>query len=149
MAVDKFFDYTVERQKWPNIGPIPEGAYWIQNFEITSPKMPFSEGAWGKYRVTIHPFIQTVTYGRGGFFIHGGATFGSAGCIDLAYGMDNFVAKLREKLPSESATAIPKPLEGEFPSTGERELQLAAQHRAKHCPIPLTVKYAAKGVPSP
>ena len=40
------------------------------------------QGAWGNYRITIHPFTTTETYGRGGFFIHGGDQLGSAGCID-------------------------------------------------------------------
>jgi hypothetical protein len=116
------FDYTEERQKWSDVGPIPKGEYWVQNFQITSPKMPFSYRSWGNHRLTIHQIPNTVTYGRGGFFIHGGSVFGSKGCIDLAYGMDSFVAKMREKVPAESD---------------------------KHCYLPLTVRYATTKVGFP
>jgi Protein of unknown function (DUF2778) len=131
---DGFFDYTIERQKWTGKGPIPQGAYWIRNDEITSPKLPFTGEAWGNYRVTIHPYLQTVTYGRGGFFIHGGATFGSAGCVDLAFGMDDFVAKLKAKVLSPDTLLLI--------STGEI---LPGQY----CYIPLTVSYAAERVSAP
>ena len=50
----------------------------------------WNEAAWGEQRITIHPRHQTATLGRGGFFIHGGTTWGSAGCIDLTYGMASF-----------------------------------------------------------
>lgn len=52
-------------------------------------------GVGGRYRVAIHPFTTTVTFGRGGMFIHGGAAPGSAGCIDLTRHMNDFVRDLR------------------------------------------------------
>lgn len=91
------FDYSVDRQRLPNEGPIPEGTYWVAPSELWDnawyKAAPTS--AWGNYRLTIHPFPETETYGRGGFFIHGGRVPGSAGCIDLWQDMDRFAADLR------------------------------------------------------
>ena len=47
--------------------------------------------------MTVHPRPTTTTHGRGGFFIHGGENWGSAGCIDLTYGMASF-AKVIEPM---------------------------------------------------
>ena len=92
--VGKSFPYDQERQKMRDTGPIPSGDYWILPKQVAQPK--FSSDSWGRYRITIHQRPTTEAYGRGGFFIHGGATFGSAGCIDLAKGMDLFINKLAE-----------------------------------------------------
>ncbi|HET7538539.1 MAG TPA: tlde1 domain-containing protein [Polyangiaceae bacterium] len=95
------FDYSVANQKAPNIGPIPEGNYWIQPDQLASRasweiwRVTWPVGSWGNHRITIHPRPGTMTYGRGGMFIHGGADWGSAGCIDLTYGIDSFAAKIR------------------------------------------------------
>lgn len=98
-----FFDYSAERQRIPYQGPIPEGEYWIQpsqmwenNWFKSAVRSP--RRAWGNFRLTIHPYPGTVTHGRGGFFIHGGAAPGSAGCIDLAIHMDKFVAHFKQEL---------------------------------------------------
>jgi hypothetical protein len=94
------FDYSREAQRQAKRGPIPEGIYWIrpdQMWENAWYKIGSRE-AWGNYRITIHPFTTTGTYGRGGFFIHGGAVPGSAGCIDLTTEMDQFVSDLRREL---------------------------------------------------
>ncbi|MEZ5601109.1 MAG: DUF2778 domain-containing protein [Candidatus Competibacteraceae bacterium] len=77
-------------------GPIPQGIYWIRPDELDDNWLNCRlsdrfANAWGRYRISIHPFT-TETFGRGGFFIHGGATPGSAGCIDLTNHMDRFVA---------------------------------------------------------
>ena len=40
-------------------------------------------GDWGHFRVPLHPAKNTKTFGRGGFFIHGGEYPGSAGCVDV------------------------------------------------------------------
>ncbi len=37
----------------------------------------------------------TATFDRGGFFIHGGTHAGSAGCINLHAGMEQFVKDLQ------------------------------------------------------
>jgi RHS repeat-associated protein len=86
-------------QSISNVGPIPEGQYYfnpamIQNFdELTIHQQagsfarrgqwPGGTIAWGRQRVELRPDRSTNTYGRGGFFIHGGLVPGSAGCIDL------------------------------------------------------------------
>jgi len=46
--------------------------------------------AWGDYRAPIIKGKGTETYGRGSFYVHGGAIPGSIGCIDLATNMDDF-----------------------------------------------------------
>lgn len=86
------FDYSEERQRIGNVGPIPAGRYWIRPDELWENAWykSASTTAWGNYRISIHPFSTTKTYGRGGFFIHGGSDPGSAGCIDLTSDMDRF-----------------------------------------------------------
>jgi hypothetical protein len=105
------FDYSAERQKMSGKGPIPVGEYWIQpsqiweNGPLRSLRNPYV--AWGHYRVTIHPYPSTETHGRGGFFIHGGTTPGSAGCIDLGTSIVGFVQKLDELLGGRPECFIP------------------------------------------
>jgi len=110
------FDYSVENQKPLNqSGPIPEGEYWIQPAEIQENawyRFKNSRAAWGSFWITIHPYPETNTYSRGGFFIHGGDAPGSAGCIDLSVHMTKFVETL-----------------------------LAALGQSKNCYIPLSVRY--------
>jgi RHS repeat-associated protein len=67
-----------------NKGPIPPGQYTLNPKEI-SPTNPFRRllGDWGEYRAPLHPNEGTNTRGRSGFFLHGGKTPGSAGCIDV------------------------------------------------------------------
>ena len=96
------FDYSTGNQKASFTGPIPEGQYWIQPSELAEKPAAYEfwrgswpVAGWGNYRITIHPLPGTLTYGRGGMFIHGGAVWGSAGCVDLTYGMDSFAAVIR------------------------------------------------------
>jgi hypothetical protein len=91
-ASDGSFDYSPERQKQENVGPIPEGTYWLDPTQLKSLWYYFggAAAAWGSHRITIHPFDSTHTFGRGGFFIHGGTSPGSAGCIDLTGQMEDF-----------------------------------------------------------
>jgi len=99
------FDYSLSAQRKINGGgPIPEGTYWINPDElwertwIRKKLLPEKHKiAWGNYRITIHPFTTTVTYKRGGFFIHGGKDPGSAGCIDLTSHMPKFVSDLKKE----------------------------------------------------
>lgn len=87
------FIYTKERQTLGYRGPIPEGKYWINPKEFWENawyKFSSSQSAWGDYRITIHPYPKTKTYNRGGFFIHGGDSRGSAGCIDLTNNIAQF-----------------------------------------------------------
>jgi len=113
------FVYSVERQTQKNAGPIPEGRYWITPSEIWQAGiinwLIGMETGWGKFRITIHPYPTTNTYGRGGFFIHGGDEPGSIGCIDLTNNIERFIQNLRG---------------------GVKETE---------CYIPLTVDYSARG----
>lgn len=86
------FDYSPGRQRQENAGPIPQGTYWIAPKQMKSLwyYVGGPRAAWGSHRITIHPFDSTVTFGRGGFFIHGGAVPGSIGCIDLTNMIDDF-----------------------------------------------------------
>ena len=98
------FDYSQARQRLGGTGAIPEGIYWINPDELWERGWAWDvyglvndshQRAWGDYRITIHPFTTTQTFCRGGFFIHGGAVSGSAGCIDLTSHMAKFVGDLR------------------------------------------------------
>jgi hypothetical protein len=93
---DGKFSYDNVAQHVSFGGPIPEGIYWINPDELWTNHWykSGSENDWGKYRITIHPFTTTDTFSRGGFFIHGGKTLGSAGCIDLTSNINAFVADI-------------------------------------------------------
>jgi hypothetical protein len=97
------FDYSSDRQRIPFQGPIPAGQYWVQPSELwennwLKSALHSPQGAWGNFRLTIHPYPLTDTHDRGGFFIHGGSAAGSAGCIDLIHYMDQFVKRLKQEL---------------------------------------------------
>lgn len=113
------FDYSVLRQTRADVGPIPEGKYWINPAEFWENAWykSGSRSSWGNYRITIHPFVNTTTYGsigpvtgmfvpRGGFFIHGGSTPGSKGCIDLTANMDKFFKDVQALLGENSNCQI-------------------------------------------
>ncbi|MBQ6340467.1 MAG: DUF2778 domain-containing protein, partial [Kiritimatiellae bacterium] len=85
------FDYSKERQKIKNVGPTPEGTYYILVNEKRTKwnsvrTHVLRHAGWGDFGWSLHPEPNTVTYGRSGFFIHGGSEWGSAGCIDLTSG---------------------------------------------------------------
>lgn len=107
------FDYSTARQSIARKGPIPEGDYWIQpnqlweNNTIKSALGITPRSAWGNFRITIHPYPHTKTHNRGGFFIHGGDTPGSAGCIDLTLSMDRFVKEIKKELEGLPKCYIP------------------------------------------
>jgi hypothetical protein len=94
------FVYSRERQRMVGKGPIPEGDYWVQPSQIWDNAWykHGSTAGWGNHRLTIHPYPKTQTYGRGGFFIHGGSIAGSAGCIDLTSHIDSFIKDLEREL---------------------------------------------------
>lgn len=95
------FDYSTSSQMNSNTGPIPEGLYSInknavQKWEdvgfgnkllgvVGRGSWPGGYDSWGSHRWWINPEIAN-TYGRGGFTIHGGTSWGSRGCIDMRYG---------------------------------------------------------------
>lgn len=100
------FDYLPSRQRIANVGPIPAGTYWLDPAQLVnlSNRWFYSwryETAWGTDRITIHPLDATRTFGRGGFFIHGGTSAGSAGCVDLTSGMASF-ARMIGALPGRA-----------------------------------------------
>ena len=51
---------------------------------------PWGRSAWGNWRVPIDRVPSSPKTSRYGFFIHGGSTWGSAGCIDLCRGDESF-----------------------------------------------------------
>ncbi|MDE2427495.1 MAG: DUF2778 domain-containing protein [Burkholderiales bacterium] len=107
---DGKFDYSSDRQHVPDQGPIPAGEYWIQLSELQENawyRLRNPRFAWGDYWITIHPYPSTETFKRGGFFIHGGSTPGSAGCIDLSLNMNRFVAALADELKDKGDCYIP------------------------------------------
>lgn len=68
-------------------GPIPPGNYSLDPSQISEGGFLRNLlGDWGKYRVPLTPDSSTNTYGRDGFFLHGGKKPGSAGCIDVGSG---------------------------------------------------------------
>jgi RHS repeat-associated protein len=98
-----------QHQGVPWKGPIPTGRYLVRQQDLQEQSLgqhvrgvlgkpvglggawPGGLNAWGRYRVWLIPLPGTATYGRGGFSIHGGSEWGSAGCIDLTTGMPSFV----------------------------------------------------------
>ena len=73
------------------MGPLPEGNYWIEvdekrNWWTSKFSHIVERKAWGDYSWSLHPESSTETFGRGGFFIHGGDNWGSNGCIDIKSG---------------------------------------------------------------
>lgn len=75
-----------------NQGPIPAGRYRLFASDVSNPSF-FGDisrrmrGDWGDWRVRLYPESNTETYGRSGFFLHGGDQPGSAGCIDIGGGV--------------------------------------------------------------
>ena len=122
------FNYSVARQGIANLGPIPAGEYWIQPIQLRENPFYYSSSSWGSHRITIHPRTATNTNSRGGFFIHGGSTFGSAGCIDLATAMNSFARRLQSVAPSPSRVCTASPAD---------------------CTIPLSVVYGSESVGDP
>ena len=103
-------DFSLKAQQQQGLGVIPAGEYWIDPAQLWTASW-WEEGlgnvplardyvdGWGHHRITIHPLPGTETYGRGGFFIHGGVHTGSAGCVHvLGDGMETFLADLKEAL---------------------------------------------------
>ena len=101
-------DYQEKKyQNLKNMGPLPEGNYRIRQKEIQEIKNSFWEKmgvgnapggwiSWGKKRVWLEPFSSNMMYDRDNFSIHGGASFGSLGCIDLGNRELDFFDKLEK-----------------------------------------------------
>jgi hypothetical protein len=115
-------DFSIKAQKDRGLGPIPEGTYWIFPAQIWT-RSPIENwladhtqfgallwAGWGHHRITIHEMPDTQTYGRGGFFLHGGLHPGSSGCIHITgtgdSEMDRFLADLQKTAGGFPACAI-------------------------------------------
>ncbi|MEJ6003871.1 RHS repeat-associated core domain-containing protein [Paucibacter soli] len=77
-------------------GPIPLGTYTADPSQISEGGF-FRNllGDWGKFRVPLRPDPGTKTFGRDGFFLHGGKKPGSAGCIDVGGSDTDLFGNLR------------------------------------------------------
>lgn len=115
MAVSGARGYQDKRhQHERDRGPIPQGFYLarqsqLQRWEDYSTvnraacvlraiglkqftgSWPGCRTAWGTRRIWLEPYARASTFGRDNFSIHGGTVPGSAGCIDLTFGMADFV----------------------------------------------------------
>lgn len=77
-------------------GPIPLGTYTADPSQISEGGwLRNLLGDWGRYRVPLQPDQSTETFGRSGFFLHGGRKPGSAGCIDVGSSDKNLFENLR------------------------------------------------------
>ena len=102
-------------QNVANHGPIPEGTYYAnqdqrQNIGLWDSvagivghgKWAGSLPAWGTKRVWLQPDVNTNTYGRSDFSIHGGLSKGSAGCIDIPWQtgkLSNYLDGCQDSVP--------------------------------------------------
>lgn len=87
---------TPDEQNIKNKGPLPEGNYTALN---TTPLIRARdpqgwenrlERSWGDIATFLEPNAENEMYGRDEFFIHGGSTPGSNGCIDLVENNNEF-----------------------------------------------------------
>lgn len=79
-------------QHLPNIGPIPQGAYWIGD--------PYDTTTHGPYVMNLTPVPYSQTFGRHGFLIHGDNSDHTAshGCIILDRPVREQIGNSRDKL---------------------------------------------------
>lgn len=97
-----------------NNGPMPEGEWLVsqkryQNYDRDASFIdkyvcpafygrsgkpcgawPKGTESWGNHRIELLPTDSVDMQGRGGIWMHGGTTPGSAGCLDLGENMDDF-----------------------------------------------------------
>jgi len=85
-------DPTCASKSWE--GPIPPGEYTLKTSDIDDASLARDLGRyllrredWGDFRAPVKPTEDTETFGRDGFFLHGGSHAGSAGCIDVGGGL--------------------------------------------------------------
>ncbi|MCT4575550.1 MAG: DUF2778 domain-containing protein [Alphaproteobacteria bacterium] len=89
-----------------NKGPLPAGTYTISPSNVQRRKdysfikrytsWPGGEDSWGNERIWLTPDKENDMKGRDGFSIHGGTSFGSSGCIELAGSMSEFLDVFEE-----------------------------------------------------
>ncbi|SIT14273.1 RHS repeat domain-containing protein [Belliella pelovolcani] len=110
----RIFDYSRDRQRIRDVGPVPEGTYSInkrpfvpgsnesgfQQFEdidlvrkmvapLGGSNWPGGTHSWGEYRWKLQN-EGAQTFGRDNFYLHGGGLWGSRGCIDCGAGINAF-----------------------------------------------------------
>jgi uncharacterized protein RhaS with RHS repeats len=97
-----------------NKGPIPSGDYTLYKKKMSNPgpihdAMRNLRGDWGDWRVPLDPSPKTQTYGRSGFYLHGGNFPGSAGCIDVGGGTfgDSQTDQLHDDIMNDPDGKIP------------------------------------------
>jgi hypothetical protein len=97
-----------------NEGPIPTGTYTGDVSSLTNPNFlgdlaRNTQGDWGDWRMPLSPNSETETYGRNGFFLHGGSGSGSAGCIDFGGGItgNDMTDRLLKDILSDPDGKIP------------------------------------------
>ncbi len=104
-------------------GPIPEGVWDVKRNQLqhwndislkskmasylspilkpirgkSSGEWPGGPISWGEHRIWLKPEDGTDNQNRTDLTIHGGWDFGSAGCIDLAKGMNDFINWYQEQ----------------------------------------------------
>lgn len=106
-------------QHLPNVGPIPEGDYYVNPSEVeSSPPARFNRSAWGRIRTRLHESMTTslsrraFTERTGGFFIHEDANHnGTAGCIGLTNHRDN--QEVQDRIRTNSSRI---PVEVRYPA---------------------------------
>ena len=123
-AMSGQLDYqSSQYQNVANNGPIPEGTYYAnqnqrQNLTLKDVALKLGEKlgintnqksnwsgnpvSWGINRVWLQPDVNTNTYGRSGFSIHGGLAKGSKGCIDIPWQtgkLSNYLDNCQDTVP--------------------------------------------------
>ncbi len=82
-------------------GPLPPGNYTLNPSEITKAgffRRYIDFRDWGNYRAPLHPDPGTNTFGRSGFFLHGGwKRPGSEGCIKVGGARQNELFRTLKK----------------------------------------------------
>lgn len=114
---------SAQYQNVADKGPIPEGIYYAnqdQRQSLTPQNIALKLGeklgldmqrksgwsgnpiSWGTSRVWLQPDVNTNTYGRSGFTIHGGLAKGSRGCIDIPWQtgkLNNYLDECQDSVP--------------------------------------------------
>ncbi|MEP4889736.1 MAG: DUF4157 domain-containing protein [Aliiglaciecola sp.] len=116
-----------------NLGPIPEGEYYVIPSEVQSSSTHnFSQSSWGHYRVILHPTLLTYQHRvilrrGGGFYLHQDANNnGTAGCIGLIKDSDN--RRLLERIRDASG---PVPVTVRY---SQAPLEQSRQEANEDCP---------------
>ncbi len=107
------------------MGPIPEGTYTLDPKKITHRTGVMAwlrnrTGDWGNYRAPLAPAAGTNTHGRDKFFLHGGQTPGSAGCIDVCK-LENQLFPLLQKHKGEVTVIVDYPSSDTQPTPPEKK----------------------------